>query len=117
MNKFNTIFGNMLHAERPYSISYMVFSYNNARLSSAAETCDVPVIGYIQSTQTVFEKTLKNWMGKELEWRVIHGGLCGSPEFTSEILESGEERAMLPHVYGLRKTRPEQRGKHEGNFI
>ena len=38
-------------------------------------------------------------MGKELEWRVIHGELCGSPEFTSEILESGEERATYT-VYG-----------------
>ncbi len=54
---------------------------------------------YIQSTQTVFEKTLRNWMGKELEWQVIHGGLCGSPEFTSEFLESGEERATYT-VYG-----------------
>ena len=72
------------------SISYMVLSYEIARLSSSAEPCDVPVIGYIQSTTTVYAKTLQTWMGNELEWQLVPGGLCGSPEFTREIQNSGE---------------------------
>ena len=81
------------------SISYMVLSYEIARLSSSAEPCDVPVIGYIQSTTTVYAKTLQKWMGNELEWQLVPGGLCGSPEFTREIQNSGEERANHT-VYG-----------------
>ena len=75
-------------------ISYIVFSYDIARLSSAAETGGIPLIGYIQSTKAIYAKTLQKWMGKDLEWRLVSGGLCGSPEFTSEIRESGEERAV-----------------------
>jgi hypothetical protein len=33
-------------------------------------------------------------MGKDLEWQLVPGGLCGSPEFESEIRKSGEERAV-----------------------
>ncbi len=38
-------------------------------------------------------------MGCEVEWRLVPGGLYGSPEFTREILESGEERDKYT-VYG-----------------
>jgi hypothetical protein len=81
------------------SISYVVLSYEIARLSSSAETCDVPVIGYIQSTTPVYANSLQKWMGNELEWQSVPGGLCGSPEFTREIQNSGEERANHT-VYG-----------------
>ena len=81
------------------SISYMVLSYEIARLSSSAEPCDVPVIGYIQRTAPVYAKSLQKWMGNELEWQLVPGGLCGSPEFTREIQNSGEGR-VLHTVYG-----------------
>ena len=32
-------------------------------------------------------------MGTELEWQLVPGGLCGSAEFSREILQSGEELA------------------------
>jgi hypothetical protein len=38
-------------------------------------------------------------IGSELELRLLPGGLCGSPEFTNEILKSGEERIKYT-VYG-----------------
>ena len=75
-------------------ISFVVLSYESSQLCSA-ETCDVPVIGlfgYIQSTQAMNAKLLQKWMGSEFEWRLVPGGLCGSPEFTNEILKSVEER-------------------------
>ena len=97
--EFNTKFGNRLLATKLVHdtlkcISYIVFSYDIARLSSAAKTNGIPLIGYIQSTKQVRAKTLQKWMGKELEWRLVPGGLCGSPEFTCEIQESGEGRAV-----------------------
>ena len=97
--EFNTKFGDRLLATKLVHdtlkcISYIVFSYDIARLSSAAETGGIPLIGYIQSTKAIYAKTLQKWMGKELEWRLVPGGLCGSPEFTNEIRECGEERAV-----------------------
>ena len=38
-------------------------------------------------------------MGNELEWQLVPEELCGSPEFTREIQNSGEGRA-LHTVYG-----------------
>jgi hypothetical protein len=63
-------------------ISYVVLSYESSQLSSA-ETCDIHVIGYIQSTQSIYAKLLQKWMGSELEWRLVPGGLHGYPEFTT----------------------------------
>ena len=81
-------------------ISFLVFSYDeNVLLSSSAESCDIHVIGYIQSTKQVYAKSLQKWMGNELEWQLVPGGLCGSPEFTREIQNSGEGRAKHT-VYG-----------------
>lgn len=103
INEFNKRVGDRILATKQGhvtldSISYVVLSYEIARLSST-ETCDVPVIGYIQSTKQVFAKTLQKWMGNDLEWQLVPGGLCGSPEFTREIQNSGEERANHT-VYG-----------------
>ena len=99
IDEFNTKFGDRLLATKLVHdalkcISYIVFSYDIARLSSAAETGGIPLIGYIQCTKTIYAKTLQKWMGKDLEWQLVPGGLCGSPEFESEIRESGEERAV-----------------------
>jgi hypothetical protein len=79
-------------------ISYVVLSYESSQLCSA-ETCDVPVIGYIQSTRSIYAKILEKWMGSELEWRLIPGGLHGYPEFTREIQNSGDERVKYT-VFG-----------------
>ena len=38
-------------------------------------------------------------MGNELEWQLVPGGLCGSSEFTMEILNAVDERAKHT-VYG-----------------
>ena len=38
-------------------------------------------------------------MGNELEWQLVPGGLCGSAEFSREILQSREELARYT-VYG-----------------
>jgi hypothetical protein len=50
-------------------------SYEISILSSSAVTCDMPVIGYIQSTKQVRAKTLKTRMGPimgdELEWQPV----------------------------------------------
>ena len=80
-------------------ISYVEMSYEISQLSTSAETCDIPVVGYIQSTKPVYAKLLQKWMGNELEWQLVPGGLCGSPEFTKEIVKSGEERIKYT-VYG-----------------
>ena len=81
-------------------ISFLVFSYDeNVLLSSSAESCDIHVIGYTQSTKQVYAKSLQNWMGNELKWQLVSGGLCGSPAFAREIQNSGEERAKHT-VYG-----------------
>jgi hypothetical protein len=103
INEFNKRVGDRILATKQDhvtldSISYVVLSYEIARLLPT-EICDVPVIGYIQSTKQVFAKTLQKWMGNELEWLLVPGGLCGSPEFTREIQNSGEGRA-LHTVYG-----------------
>jgi len=98
INEFNERVGDRILATKQDhasldSISCVILSYEIARLSSSAETCDVPVIGYIQSTKPVYAKSLQNWMGNELEWQLVPGGLCGSSKFTREILNFGEERA------------------------
>ena len=103
INEFNKRVGDRILATKQDhvtldSISYMVLSYEIAQLLPT-EICDVPVIGYIQSSKQVFAKTLQKWMGNELEWLLVPGGLCGSPEFTREIQNSGEERANHT-VYG-----------------
>ena len=72
-------------------ISFVVLSYESSQLCSA-ETCDVPVIGYIQSTKSVYAKSLQKWMGCELGWQLVYGGLYGSPEFSREIQQSDEKR-------------------------
>ena len=51
-------------------------------------------MSYIKNTKQIHAKTLQKWMGKELEWELVSGGLCGSLEFRSEIRESGEKRAV-----------------------
>jgi hypothetical protein len=79
-------------------ISYVVLSYESSQLCSA-ETCDVPVIGYIQSTRSIYAKLLQKWMGSELEWRLVPGGLHGYPEFTTDIQNSGDERVKYT-VFG-----------------
>ena len=81
------------------SITYVVLSYEIGRLSSSAETCDIPVIGYIQSSKQVRAKTLKAWMRNELEWQLVPGGLCGSTAFAREIQNSSEKRVKCT-VYG-----------------
>ena len=79
IEEFNKQFGDMLlatklvHDTSKY-ISYIVIFYDIARLSSAAETGGIPLIGYIQGTKTIYAKTLQKWMGKELEWRLVPGG-------------------------------------------
>ena len=104
IHEFNTKLGDRLLStmqnQEPLKwISYIVFSYEIDHLSSAAETCDIPVTGYIQSTKQVYAKALQTWMGNELEWRLLPGGLCGSAEFSWEIVQSREERARYT-VYG-----------------
>jgi hypothetical protein len=99
INEFNERVGDRILATKQDhasldSISCVILSYEIARLSSSAETCDVPVIGYIQSTTPVYAKSLQKWMRNELEWQLVPGGLCGSPEFTREIQNSGEGRAL-----------------------
>ena len=96
IREFNTKLGDRLvvtmQAQEPLQwISYVVFCYEISYLSSSAETCDIPVTGYIQSTKQVYKKALQTWMGNELEWQLVPGGLCGSAEFTKDIVESGEE--------------------------
>ena len=89
-----------MHVREPLrGISYVVFCYEIRHLSSSAETCDIPVTGYVQSTKVVYAKARQTWMGNELEWRLVPGGLCGSAEFTKDILKSGEEMAKYT-VYG-----------------
>ena len=104
IHELNTKIGNRLLATKDAhdplnSITYVVLSYDISRLSSSAETCDIPVIGYIQSAKQVRAKTLKQWMGNELEWKLVPGGLCGSSEFTREILNSSDEWVKYT-VYG-----------------
>ena len=120
INEFNKRVGDRILATKQDhvtldSISYMVLSYEIAQLLPT-EICDVPVIGYIQSSKQVFAKTLQKWMGNELEWLWVPGGLCGSPEFTREIQNSGEERANHT-VYGklgMNKKNSETCLKQEG---
>ena len=88
------MFGNRCGGSR--TLSFVMKSVT-CRLST--ETCDIPVTGYIQSTKVVYAKALQTWMGNELEWRLVPGGLCGSAEFTKDILKSGEEMAKYT-VYG-----------------
>ena len=99
INEFNERVEDWILATKQDHASLKSISCVIARLSSSAETCDVPVIGYIQSTKPVYAKSLQKWMGDELEWQLVPGGLCGSPEFTREIQNSGEERANHT-VYG-----------------
>ena len=84
INEFNERVGDRILATKQDhawldSISCVILSYEIARLSSSAETCDVPVIGYVQSTTQIYAKSLQKWMGNELEWQLVPGGLCGSP--------------------------------------
>ena len=81
------------------SITYVVLSCKIGGLSSSAETCDIPVIGYIQSSKQVRAKTLKAWMRNELEWQLVPGGLCGSTAFAREIQNSSEKKVKCT-VYG-----------------
>ena len=67
INEFNKRVGDSILATKQGhvtldSISYMVLPYEIARLSST-ETCDVPVIGYIQSTTPVYANHYKNGWG------------------------------------------------------
>ena len=59
IDEFNAKFGERLLATKLVHdtlkyISYIVFSYDIARLSSAAETGGIPLIGYIQGTKTIY---------------------------------------------------------------
>ena len=80
----------------PYtSINYIIFSYRrgdvfacNSPSNIGSTNSTVAVIGYIQSSETLQMKAIhRKWMNGELSWKVIVGGLCGSEEFTREIID------------------------------
>jgi hypothetical protein len=100
IDEFNTKLGDRLLAtkERHPSlkwISYLVLSSEIGQ-SSSADTCDIHVISYLQSTEHIYAKSHQTWTRDELEWKSVPGG---SSDFTREILNSGEERAKFT-VYG-----------------
>ena len=74
----------------PYtSIYYIIFSYRRGDVLACNSTnSTVAVLGYIQSSETLQLRAIhQKWMNGELSWKVMVGGLCGSEEFTSEIID------------------------------
>jgi hypothetical protein len=80
----------------PYtSINYIIFSYRrsdvfacNSPSNIGSTNSTVAVLGYIQSSETLQLRSIqKKWMNGELSWEIVVGGLCGSEEFTREIID------------------------------
>ena len=80
----------------PYtSINYIIFSYRrgdvlacNSPSNIGSTNSTVAVLGYIQSSETLQLRAIhQKWMNGELSWKVMVGGLCGSEEFTREIID------------------------------
>ena len=80
----------------PYtSINCIIFSYRrgdvfacNSPSNIGSTKSTVAVLGYIQSSETLQMRAIhQKWMNGELSWKVMVDGLCGSVEFTREIID------------------------------
>ena len=92
---FQELVTKRLVTTNPYtSINYIIFSYRRCDVfafnspSNIGSNSTVAVLGYIQSSETLQMRAIhQKWMNGELSWKVIVGGLCGSEEFTREIID------------------------------
>jgi len=76
------------------SVTYITFSFRrgdvfacNSTLNGGSMKNTVSILGYIQGSMQIQLSVIhQKWMHGELSWKVMPGGLCGSEEFTHEII-------------------------------
>jgi hypothetical protein len=76
------------------SVTYITFSFRrgdvfacNSTLNGGSMKNTVSILGYIQGSMQIQLSVIhQKWMNGELSWKVMPGGLCGSEEFTHEII-------------------------------
>ena len=77
------------------SVTYITFLFRrgdvfacNSTLNGGSVKNTVSILGYIQSSMQIQLRVIhQKWMNGELSWKVMLGGLCGSEEFTREIID------------------------------
>ena len=78
----------------PSSIYYITFSYRRLKVFECTSPSNagsiestVSVFGYIQSSKQIRLSSIQKWMNGELSRKIMVGGLCGSEEFTRQIID------------------------------